>query len=236
MMRQHNKKLLLVACLIAAAVLIRVSGVSHYLTFENFVKHKRFLQSYVDAHYVSSVLLFILLYVIVVALSVPGSAVLTISGGFLFGTLTGIIYSNIGATTGALCVFLLTRHLLGNWLQKKYGAQLLKFNEEMERHGPNYLLTLRFIPIFPFFLVNIFGGLTKVRFRTFLWTTTLGILPGDAVYTFSGSQLGRISSVEDVFSVNMLIVLLLLAIFSLIPVLYNHLKRKGPDASVKLQK
>jgi uncharacterized membrane protein YdjX (TVP38/TMEM64 family) len=228
-MRQYRKQILLMACLIAMAVLIRVSGVSHYLTFENFVKHKGFLQGYVDAHYLSSILLFILLYIIVVALSVPGSAVLTISGGFLFGTLMGIIYSNIGATMGALCIFLLTRHLLGKWLQKKYGVQLLKFNKEMERHGPNYLLTLRFIPIFPFFLVNIFGGLTKIPFRTFLWTTTLGILPGDAVYTFSGSQLGRISSIEDVFSLNTLIVILLLAIFSLMPVLYSHLRRKGPD-------
>jgi uncharacterized membrane protein YdjX (TVP38/TMEM64 family) len=231
MMRQHRNKILLILCLVAAAVVIRVSGAGHYLTFENFLKHKDLLQSYVDIHYGPSVALFILLYIIVVALSIPGSVVLTISGGFLFGTLMGVIYSNIGATAGALCIFLLTRHLLGNWLQKKYGAQLLRFNEEMERHGPNYLLTLRFTPIFPFFLVNIFGGLTRIPFRTFLWTTTIGILPGDAVYTFSGSQLGGIRSVEDVFSLNMLIVLLLLALFSLIPVLYNHLKRKEPNAN-----
>lgn len=231
MMGQHGKKILLILCLIAAAALIRVSGAGHYLTFENFLKHKDFLQNYVGAHYLLSVVLFIFLYISAVALSIPGSALLSMSGGFLFGTLAGIIYSNIGATTGALCIFLLTRHLLGTWLQRKYGTQLSKFNEEMERHGPNYLLTLRFIPIFPFFLVNIFGGLTRIPFRTFLWTTTIGILPGDAVYTFSGSQLGRISSVEDVFSLNMLIALLLLALFSLIPVLYSHSRGKGPDTN-----
>jgi len=189
------------------------------------VKHKEILHGYVAAHYLLSVLSFILLYVIIAGLSIPASAILSMAGGFLFGVVLGIVYVNIGATLGSACIFLVTRYLLGGWLQNRYRPQLQRFNKEMARHGYNYLLTLRLIPIFPFFLVNIFGGLTKLSFWSFIWTTSLGILPADAVYTFAGSQLGSIGSVEDVFSRNMIIVLSLLALLSLAPVIYTHMRR-----------
>lgn len=215
---------MLIALLILAIVLVRVSGISQYLTFENLLNHRDMLRQHVNDHYTFSAVCFITLYLIVVALSIPGSAVLSISGGFLFGTVLGVIYANIAATLGSACIFLTTRYLIGAWLQKKYAVQLEKFNGEMTRHGSNYLLTLRSIPIFPFFLVNIFAGLTRVPFWTFLWTTSVGIIPGDAAYTFGGSQLGTIDSARDTLSVNMLIALTLLALFSLVPVVYDHFK------------
>ena len=223
-MKQHKKQIILVILLAAVILFIRLSGIGQYLTFEMFLMHKEFLHRYVDAHYITSVIWFISAYTAVAALSIPGAVVLSLAGGFLFGTLYGIIYSNIGATVGSLCIFFITRYLLGSWLQMRYGRQLQKFNEEIGRHGSNYFLTLRFIPLFPFFLVNIFAGLTKVPFKTFAWTTSIGILPGDAVYSFAGNQLDKISSLKDVLSVNILAALFLLGIFSLIPVAYNRLR------------
>ncbi|MDD5007719.1 MAG: TVP38/TMEM64 family protein [Syntrophorhabdaceae bacterium] len=224
-MLKHKKKIIIAVLFIGGIVFLRVSGIGQYLTFENFLQQKEALHQHVRDHYISSILWFIILYIVVVALSIPGGAVLSIAGGFLFGTVLGVIYTNIGATLGAVCIFLITRYLIGNWLQEKYRERLIKFNNEMERHGPNYFLTLRFIPLFPFFLVNIFAGLTRIPFGTFLWTTAAGILPGDFVYTFAGSQLNTLRSIKDIFSVNIMIALALLALFSLVPVMYNHLKR-----------
>jgi uncharacterized membrane protein YdjX (TVP38/TMEM64 family) len=224
-MKTSMKKIFFATLLVAAIVLAYLAGIHRYLTFENLVAHKAMLQEYVRGHYLLSLAGFVVLYVIVVALSIPGAVILSLSSGFLFGTALGVILNNAGATTGAICIFFITRHLIGNWLQTKYESQLSKFNNEFARNGSHYLLTLRFIPVFPFFLVNILAGLTKVPFKTFLWTTCLGILPGCIVYTFMGSQLSTIQSPKDIFSVNITIAFILLALFSLAPVIYNHCKK-----------
>ena len=229
-MKTPVKKIMLATLLAAAIGLAYLSGIYRHLTFENLVAHKVLLQEYVRVHYLLSLAGFVFLYVIVVALSIPGAVILSLSSGFLFGTVLGVFLNNIGATTGAVCIFFITRHLIGNWLQTRYESQLAKFNNEFVRNGAHYLLTLRFIPVFPFFLVNILAGLTKVPFRTFLWTTCLGILPGCIVFTLMGSQLSTIQSSKDIFSPNITIAFILLALFSIAPVIYNHLKakRKGP--------
>lgn len=225
-MKTTMKKILIAVFLVAAIILAYLSGIYRYLTFENLAAHKAMLQEFVRGHYLLSIAGFVLLYVIVVALSIPGAVILSLSSGFLFGTVLGVILNNVGATTGAVCIFFITRHLIGNWLQTRYESQLSKFNNEFARNGAHYLLTLRFIPAFPFFLVNILAGLTKVPFSTFLWTTCLGILPGGIVYTFMGSQLSTIQSPKDIFSANITIAFILLALFSIAPVIYNHLKAK----------
>jgi uncharacterized membrane protein YdjX (TVP38/TMEM64 family) len=224
-----RKKILIIAAIMAVVISIRLSGVTEYLTFENLKSHRHALLQYVHLHYANSSILFIVIYVIVAALSIPGAAVLTLAGGFLFSTIPAVIFCNIGATIGALCAFFITRHLIGNWVHKRYESQLRKFNDEVARNGTYYLLFLRLIPIFPFFLINMFAGLTKVPLRKFLWTTTIGILPGDTVYAFAGSQLGTITSVEDVFSRKILLAFALLALFALIPALYNHLKSRSKE-------
>jgi len=108
----------------------------------------------------------------------------------LFGTVPAAVYINIGATFGATQAFLAARGLAGNWIQGSFQEPLQRFNKEMERHGHSYLLILRILPVLPFFLVNYCAGISKIPLRTFVWTTSLGILPGSLVHTFIGRNCG----------------------------------------------
>lgn len=221
-----KKKVIIILIIVGIIAAIKLSGVTDYLTFEILKANKELLFEYVKENYFLSSIIFILIFIITVALSLPGGAVLTLAGGFIFGTLAATLYVNISATIGATLAFLITRYLIGNWIQKRYGQQLKRFNEEISSHGPNYLLTLRFIPIFPFFLINLCAGLTRIQLKSFIWTTSIGILPGDIAYCFAGSQLGSVNSTQDIFSKNILIAFLLLAAFSIVPVVYNKIRRK----------
>lgn len=221
-----QKKIIIILIIVGTIAAIKLSGVTDYLTFENLKTNKELLFEYVKENYFLSSIIFILIFIITVALSLPGGAALTLAGGFIFGTLAASLYVNISATIGATLAFLITRYLIGNWIQKRYGQKLKRLNEEISSHGPNYLLTLRFIPIFPFFLINLCAGLTRIPLKSFIWTTSLGILPGDIAYCFAGSQLGSVRSTKDIFSKNILIAFLLLAAFSIVPVVYNKIRRK----------
>ena len=176
-MRKYAAQILALCVLIAIIVAIRLSGADSYLTVEDLRKHKELLEQFIDAHYALSVLVYILVYLVSVAFSVPGATVLTLAGGFLFHLFPGIVYVNVGATLGATFAFLFSRYILGNTIQNKYGVQLERFNRELEENGHLYLLTIRFIPVFPFFLINILSGLTKIRLWTYVWSTSIGILP-----------------------------------------------------------
>jgi uncharacterized membrane protein YdjX (TVP38/TMEM64 family) len=224
-MKLLNKIILL---LIAAGiiVIIRNSGLADMLTFERIKESSEVLQNYVSNNYLLSVVLFILVYSLSVAFSIPGASLLTMLGGFLYGTITGTIYVNIAATSGAFGVFLFARYLFGDYLQTKYRDRLAKFNKEIAENGYSYLLTLRLIPLFPFWMINIFAGLTNIPAKVYLWTTALGIIPGSLAYAFAGSQLTRIETTEDIFSGNVLIALLALAAISIIPAILKHLRKK----------
>jgi len=156
---------------------------------------------------------------------------LTLAGGFLFHLFPGIIYVNVAATVGATLGFLFARYILGNKVQEKYASQLERFNRELDENGHLYLLTLRLIPAFPFFLINLLAGLTKVSLKTFFWTTMVGILPGSLVYSFAGSQLNTIESVEDIFSGSIIAAFLALALFALLPVILKKLRTRFPKTT-----
>jgi uncharacterized membrane protein YdjX (TVP38/TMEM64 family) len=164
-------------------------------------------------------------YVIVTGLSIPGAVILTLAGGFLFGTIAGVLYVDAGATAGAVCAFLSARYLLGDRLQQKYGGQFAKFNGEMDRNGVNYLLTLRLIAVFPFFLINFLAGLTKVPLKTFLWTTAVGIIPGTAVFAYAGQQLGYINSPADILSKKVIAALAALGFITLAPTVWKRIRK-----------
>jgi uncharacterized membrane protein YdjX (TVP38/TMEM64 family) len=225
-MTRRNKRILLLVLLVALIVIARYAGVGEYLTLDNLRRHREALEQFVRERYAASAAGYIVVYLMTTALALPGAAVLTMAGGFLFGTVPGVIYSNVGATGGAIINFLLARYVAGSWLQGKYAGQLERFNRELERNGHLYLLTLRFIPLFPFFLINLCAGLTRIPLRTFAWTTLVGILPGGLVFAFAGSQLNTIRSVEDVFSGRVLAALLLLAAFALVPIVWKKLKAR----------
>jgi len=230
-MKKNTRNILLLVLLLAVIIGLRLSGVGHLLTFENLQMNKDALLAYVQDNAVTSILIYILVYIAAIALNLPGGAVLTIAGGFLFGTLPAVVYVNIGATTGAVLAFLSARYLLGSRLQESYSAQLAKFNGEMERNGVRYLLTLRLIPVFPFFLVNFLSGLTRVPLSSFTWTTAAGIIPGTAVFAYAGHQLETVHSVGDIFTGNVLSAFLLLGLFALAPAIIGRMKKRPSPPS-----
>jgi uncharacterized membrane protein YdjX (TVP38/TMEM64 family) len=222
-MSKQRKRVILLLSFIAVIVIVRSSPLGGLFTFENLQQHRESLLLIVKEHYWLSVLSYICLYILAVSLSLPGAAVLTLAGGFLFGTLASTLYVNLGATTGASFAFLAARHLLGKRLQEKYQSQLSNFNTEIERSGTSYLLTLRFVPLFPFFLINFLAGLTAVSLRTFIWTTSVGIIPGTAAYAFAGQQIGSLNSLSEILSKRMMAVFAVLALFALVPVLVKRI-------------
>jgi uncharacterized membrane protein YdjX (TVP38/TMEM64 family) len=222
-MIKQNKKILLLAVFIAVIIALRLSPIGSVLTFENLKGHREALFSFVQGHYLQSVTAYVMTYVIIAALSIPGAAIMTLAGGFLFGVLPATLYIDIGATIGATLAFLSARYLLGTWLQEKYRIQLGAFNAEMEKNGLRYLLIVRLIPVFPFFMINFLSGLTKVRVRTFVWTTALGIVPVMIVFAYAGQQIGTINTVSEILSPRTIGALAVLAGAALLPAVFKRI-------------
>lgn len=224
-MKAGHKRIIIALSVAALIILIRISGLSDLLTLEMLRNYRDQLLSMTGKHYISAVAIFILTYITVVALSIPGAAVLSLGAGFLFG-LWGVLYVNIGATTGAIIAFLVARYLIGDWIQKRYAEKLVSFNKEISVNGYNYLLTLRLIPIFPFFLVNILAGITRIPLATYIWTTMIGIAPASFVFVYSGQQLGTINNLGDVLSWRILLIFVFFGLLALISVLVKRLKER----------
>ena len=170
------------------------------------------LKARVESNYVPAVAVFAFAY-IVVNLWFPAAAVMTLLGGFLFGTVLGAVYVDAAATIGALVAFEVSRNVAGRWIQRKWGRQLHGFNRAVSKYGREYLLLVRMIPVMPYFLVNFLAGLTKVRPITFAWTTALGSLPGILIFCYAGRQLLAIESVDQILTFEVMMVFALLAVF-----------------------
>ena len=225
-MKQHWKKTLLLLLLLAILIGLRMSGIGDFLTLERLQKNRDALMASVQEHRVQAIIIYGAVYIAVTAFSIPGATVLTLAGGFLFGTLPTVLCVNVAATAGAVLAFLSARYLLGSRLQAAYQQQLARFNAEMERNGTRYLLTLRLLPVFPFFLVNFLSGLTRVPLATFVWTTSLGIIPGSVVFAFAGHQLESVHAVGDILTVKVLLAFGALALFTLFPAIADRFRKK----------
>ncbi len=224
--KKYDKTGWILLFIIAASLVLSQTRLVDWITLENLQQNKELLKDYVAQHYVISATGYVLLYILVAATAIPGAILLSLTGGFLFGVLPAMIYVNIGATGGAVFCFLMARYLGKEWVYKKYGKKISKLNQELEEYGKNYLLTIRFIPILPFFLINILAGVTNVSAKTFFWTTALGGLPGSIIYTIAGKNLGDIQSTKDLFSPKIIAFFLMLAAFSLLPILIKKKKKK----------
>lgn len=218
------KKGILVSSIIVIIIAIKLTGLDSYLTFENLQRNKLVLRRLVSDNYILAASGYIAAYIIAVAFSLPGAAILTIGGGFLFGVALCAVYVNAGATTGAVLAFLFVRYLAGDFVQRRYADKLIRFNRDISENGHSYLLMLRLIPVFPFFMINIMAGLTKVPLRTFAWTTSVGIIPGSLVYAFAGKQLDTIGSAGDIFSAKIFIAFTLLGLLAIFPAVFNYAK------------
>jgi uncharacterized membrane protein YdjX (TVP38/TMEM64 family) len=197
-----------------------------FLSLDTLKQNRDHLLVFTEANYAASVALFILAYVTVTGLSLPGAVILTLAGGFLFGSLLGTLFVNLGATTGATLAFLAARYLLRDWVEHKFGNWLGPVQEGFTKNAFSYLMTLRLIPLFPFFVVNLVSGLTRMNVGSYVAATAVGIIPGSFVYAYAGRQLGTINSLKEIASPNVIGAFVLLGLLALMPILYKKVTVK----------
>jgi len=219
-----QKVILILVAIVAIALFIRLD-LGKYLTLASLKANQQALAAYYAGHKLAMVAGFMAVYIVQTALSLPGAAILSLAAGAIFGTLMGTIYAVIAATAGATLAFLVTRYLLRDAVLDRFGRRLEGLNRELEQRGLNYLLFLRLVPIFPFFLINLAAGLTRLPLRTFFVGTLIGIIPGGFVYCNAGASLASINSLGDVASPRILGSFALLGLFALLPALYARLKQ-----------
>lgn len=222
----NKKKLIIFAVIAALIALFFWFDLGRYLTLEALKANRQALADLYAGHRVAMVAGFMAIYIIQTALSLPGAAILSLSAGAVFGAAMGTVYAVIAATAGATLAFLVTRYLLHDAVQRKFGSRLETLNRELEARGLNYLLFLRLVPLFPFFLINLAAGLTRLPLRTFVIGTLVGIIPGGFVYVNAGASLATITSLREIASPRVLGSFALLGLFALVPVIYNKVKRK----------
>jgi len=209
----YVKKLLILVAVVVLVAVFRYYGLEQYLTLE-FVKNsqERFQALYAD-HAALVIAAYMGIYVLVTALSLPGAAVLTLAGGALFGFITGLLTVSVASTVGATLACFVARFLLRDWVQGRFGQRLAAVNRGVEQEGAFYLFTVRLIPVFPFFVINLVMGLTRMPLRTFFWVSQLGMFPGTMVYVNAGKELGKIQSPGDILSPGLILSFVLLGLF-----------------------
>ncbi|GIX21544.1 MAG: pyridine nucleotide-disulfide oxidoreductase [Gammaproteobacteria bacterium] len=211
-----RRRLLLLAVLAALIAGFFALGGGALLDLETLQARLDAWRLWCDAHPLAAAGGFFALYVFVTALSLPGAAALTLAAGALFGLWWGALLVSFASSLGALLAFLLSRHLLRDWVRRRFAARVDVIDAALRRDGPWYLFALRLVPVFPFFLINLAMGLTAMPAWTFYWVSQLGMLPGTLVYVNAGASLARIDRVGDVFSLPVLGAFALLGLFPLL--------------------
>lgn len=219
-------KLIVLLFLAAAIFAFFYFDLRQYLSLESLKANRDSLLTFTEQHYGVAVALFIVSYCVFVATSLPGAVFFTLAGGLLFGSLLGTVYVNLGATSGATLAFLASRYLLHDWVESKFGWRLGAFQEGFRKNALSYLMTLRLIPVFPFFIVNTLCGLTKISLGAYVTATAIGIIPGSFIYAYAGRQLGTINSLKEIASPNVLLAFMLLGLLALAPTLYQKVFAK----------
>ncbi len=219
---------IIVALVALVAVLVwRHFGLGDLLTLESLKNSRESLGAYVKLHPLGSAAAFFVIYVVMAAASVPGATIMTLAGGAVFGLGWGLLLVSFASSIGATLAFLVARHLLRDSVQARFGKQLAPINEGVARDGWLYLLTLRLVPVFPFFFVNLVMALTPMAAGRFYWVSQLGMFAGTVVYVNAGTQLASINSLKDVVSPGLLGSFVLLGLFPLIAkAIVNALQRR----------
>ncbi len=197
----RDKRLWLVGLAIIVILGVRLSGIGEVLSLETLRAHRQAMLGLVERNFALATGLYLVVYVAATALSVPGAVILTLAGGFLFGAIYGTVLTVIGASTGATLVFLFARYLTGERALDRLGPQAARLADGLRRNAWAYLLALRLVPLFPFFLVNLVPAIVGVRLPVYVLTTVFGIMPGTAVYSLAGAGLGSVFDRGEVFSV-----------------------------------
>jgi uncharacterized membrane protein YdjX (TVP38/TMEM64 family) len=199
--------------------------IQNYLSFESLKANRERLNVFYQENSIGLMFWFVGVYFLMVSLSLPGATILTLSAGAIFGSVLGMLLVNIGATLGATTAFLSARFIFRDWVEGKFSDKLMAINNGISSNAVSYMLFLRLVPLFPFFLINLVLGLTQVRLSIYFFVTMIGIMPGSFIYANAGSNLASINSISDIGSPEVFGALVLLGVFSLIPVLYRRIKK-----------
>lgn len=210
-----TRRMLLLVLLAVLLVVFFVFDLGRWLTIEELKRSRDGLSVWKQEHPFWAAGSYVALYVAVTGLSLPGAVPVSLAGGAVFGLWYGLALVSLGSTLGATLACVMARYVLRDWVRGRFASRLDRIDQGVEREGAFYLFTLRLIPVFPFFLINLAMGLTGMRLWTYAWVSWLGMLPGTLVFVNAGRELGRLESAADILSPSMLISFALLGLFPL---------------------
>lgn len=216
LMNKNFLRLLLLLLIGSAMTLFFVYDLTQYVTLEYVSDQRQQLQNYYDQHAVQALVIYMAVYIAMAALSLPGAAVLTVLAGAIFGLGAGVVAVSFASTIGATLAFLTARFMLRDYVQQRFSDRLKSINKGVEKDGVFYLFSLRLIPLFPFFVINLVMGLTKIKTWQFFIVSQVGMLAGTAVYVNAGSQLGQLDSLSGILSPALIFSFVLLGLFPLV--------------------
>ncbi len=212
----NKKKIMAVGLFLAAVALFFSLDAGQYLNLDYLKSERQALELYQSAHPLKTALIFFIIYILITSVSLPGAAVMTLAGGALFGLAWGTLLVSFGSVIGATIAFLLARYLFHDYVQEKFGDRLAPINRGIRNEGNLYLFTIRLIPIFPFFMVNVLMALTPIRTLNFALVSQIGMLLPTIIFVNAGTQLAAIESPADVFSLQLILSFVLLGLFPLL--------------------
>jgi uncharacterized membrane protein YdjX (TVP38/TMEM64 family) len=221
-MRGKATKVILIGLIVVLVGAFFAFDLGRYLSLDYLKARQHDFQQFYAANRALTLGAYFIIYVVVTALSLPGAAVMTLAGGALFGFWPALIVVSFASTIGATLAFLVSRYLLRDWVQARFGDRLKTINAGIENEGAFYLFTLRLLVIIPFVVINLVMGLTPMRTLTFYLVSQVGMLAGTVVYVLAGTKLGQVTSLSDIFDLELILSFALLGIFPL-------MARKGVD-------
>ena len=228
MSKKNLNKIVLVVVIIFLIAAFKIFGLEQYLSLSYLkASQEKFSLLYAE-HQILVIAGYMIIYIIATSLSLPGAVVLTLVGGALFGLWAGTLIVSFASAIGATFACFVSRFILRDWVQSKFEDKLSAVNKGIEREGAFYLFTLRLIPVFPFFVINLVVGLTKLPLLTFYWVSQLGMLPGTMVFVNAGKELAKVDSVSGILSPGLIFSFVLLGLFPIavkkIPAFYKRKK------------
>lgn len=209
------KKVLLLFVIAGLIAAFFIFDLNRYFSLAYLKESKEQFSAFYTDNRVLTIALYMLVYVVVTALSLPGAAIMTLAGGALFGFVIGLVAVSFASTIGASLAFLASRYLLREWVEKKLGDRLQSVHDGIEREGAFYLFSLRLIPVFPFWIINLLLGLTRMRLPTFFWVSQVGMLAGTMVFVNAGRELGKLDSLSGILSPGLIASFVALGLFPL---------------------
>lgn len=210
------KKIFIITVVIALIAAFWIFNIGDFLSLSYIKESQQNFAALYRQHAAFVISGYMGIYILVTSLSLPGAAVMTLAGGALFGLISGTVIVSFASTIGATLACLVSRFILRDWIQRKFGEKLKTVNEGVQQEGALYLFTMRLIPVFPFWLINLVMGLTRMPLRTFYWVSQAGMLPGTIVYVNAGKEIAQIDSLSGILSPSLLVSFALLGLFPII--------------------